>query len=319
MTKYFSTVIIAAICFLLSQAQLSAADALRDDCVVRITFVGDVCFDGNPGHSVTRGEDPFAAVASVLKDTDLAVANLECAVPTAGERSPNRFSFKAPTECVPVLKRYFSAVNVANNHAGDWGKEGFASELDVLEREKLPYFGGGRNLEQARRPVILTSHGRRIALLGYCDYPPRRYAASPNTPGTAWLIENDVLADIRTARTHYKADTVIPFLHWGTEHVPMPEDYQVKLARKMIDAGADAVIGTHPHIPQTVDWYRGKPIVYSLGNFVFNYYPYDPPTYFGWIVRLTIGKAGDIEMKTTVVKIEPTGLPRLVTEKDKIN
>jgi poly-gamma-glutamate synthesis protein (capsule biosynthesis protein) len=161
-------------------------------------------------------------------------------------------------------------------------------------------------------------HGRRIALLGYCDVPPRRYAASPNAPGTAWLIEDDVLADIRAARARYGADTVIPFLHWGTQHAPMPDDYQIKLARKMIDAGADAVLGAHPHIPQTVDWYRGKPIVYSLGNFVFNYFPYDPPAYFGWIVRLTIGKDGAIEMKTNVVKIEPTGLPRLVTAKDRI-
>ena len=99
----------------------------------------------------------------------------------------------------------------------------------------------------------------------------------------------------------------------------MPEENQVKLARKMIDAGADAVIGAHPHIPQTVDWYRGKPIVYSLGNFVFNYYPHDPPAYFGWIVRLTIGKDGRVEMKTKAVKIEPTGLPRFVTQDDKIN
>ena len=318
MTKRFPAVLIAVSCLLLGLATTSTGSEKRDDRVVRITFVGDVCFDGNPGHAVTNGEDPFAAVAGVLKDTDLAVANLECSVPTAGERGTNRYSFKAPTECVAVLKRYFSAVSLANNHSGDWGKEGFASELDVLNQEKLPCFGGGRNLEQARRPLILTSHGRRIALLGYCDFGPRQYAAGPHTPGTAWLIEDNVLADIRAARTRYGADTVIPYMHWGSEHAPTPEDYQVKLARKMIDAGADAVIGAHPHVPQTVDWYRGKPIVYSLGNFVFPYFPYDPPVYYGWIVRLTIGHEGAIEMKTDVVKIEPTGLPRLATAKDKI-
>ena len=206
----------AAICLLLSRATASAAEDRGNDRVVRITFVGDVCFDGNPGHTVSTASDPFAAVASVLKDTDLAIANLECAMATAGENGPNRYSFKAPTECVPLLKRYFSAVSLANNHSGDWGQEGFASELDLLEREKLPYFGGGRNIEQARRPLILASHGRRVALLGYCDISPRRYAAGPNTPGTAWLIEGDVLADIRAARTRYAADTVIPFLHWGS-------------------------------------------------------------------------------------------------------
>jgi poly-gamma-glutamate synthesis protein (capsule biosynthesis protein) len=284
---------------------------------VRITFVGDICFDNNPGHEAVMGNDPFAAVAALLKDTDLAVANLECCIATAGEKGTNRFSFKAPVECVPALKRYFSAVTVANNHSGDWGKEGFTSELDVLEREKLPYFGGGRNLEQARRPVILLSHGRRVALLGYCDFPPRRYAADRNTPGTTWLVEENVLADIKLARTRDKADIVIPYLHWGVEHTRMPEEYQVKLARKMIDAGADAVIGAHPHIPQTVDWYRGKPIVYSLGNFVFNYYPHDPAIYFGWMVRLTFGPSGVSEVKTNVIRIEPTGLPRPVNATDK--
>ena len=148
---------------------------------MRITFVGDICFDGNPGHAVTQREDPFAAVASLLKDTDLAVANLECSVSTTGEMSGTRYSFRGPVECVPALKRYFSAVTVANNHSGDWGKEGFLNELDLLEREKLPYFGGGRNIEQARRPAILMSHGRRIALLGYCDFPPHRYAAPAAT------------------------------------------------------------------------------------------------------------------------------------------
>jgi poly-gamma-glutamate synthesis protein (capsule biosynthesis protein) len=128
MKKYFPVALIVVSCLLLGLGNISAGDEKRDDRVVRITFVGDVCFDGNPGHAVTNGEDPFAAVASVLKDTDLAVANLECAVPTAGERGPNRYSFKAPTECVAVLKRYFSAVTVANNHSGDWGHEGFASE-----------------------------------------------------------------------------------------------------------------------------------------------------------------------------------------------
>jgi poly-gamma-glutamate synthesis protein (capsule biosynthesis protein) len=308
---------VIGVLFALTNTSLGAEDGA--DRAVRITFVGDVCFDGNPGHAVVHGEDPFAAVADVLKDTDLAVANLECAVPTAGAQGTNSYSFKAPTECVAVLKRYFSAVSLANNHSGDWGKEGFASELDLLEREKLPYFGGGRNLEQARRPVVLTAHGRRIALLGYCDFPPRHYAAGANTPGTAWLVEADVLADIRAARTREHADTVIPFLHWGAEHRPMPDDYQVTLARKMIDAGADAVIGAHPHIPQTVDWYRGKPIVYSLGNFVFNYFPRDPPKYFGWIVRLTIEKDGRIDMRTIVVKLESSGLPRLVTRRDKVN
>jgi poly-gamma-glutamate synthesis protein (capsule biosynthesis protein) len=120
--------------------------------VVRIVFAGDVMLDGGPGHFAAHGGDPFAHLASVLRDADLTVANLECALATRGQSVHKDFTFLAKPNCLPILKRYFSAVSLANNHSGDWGKEGFASELELLESVRLPYFGGGRNAEAARRP-----------------------------------------------------------------------------------------------------------------------------------------------------------------------
>ena len=104
---------------------------------------------------------------------------------------------------------------------------------------------------------------------------PRSFAAGPNTPGTAWLIEKDVIRDIQNARK--QSDIVLLFLHWSEDLVPQETSEQQAMARRFIDAGADAVIGGHAHLTQGIEWYKDHPIVYSLGNFVFDYFPYDPP------------------------------------------
>jgi poly-gamma-glutamate synthesis protein (capsule biosynthesis protein) len=308
-----------------------------DDAPVRIVFAGDIMLDGGPGHALDTGRDPLAALAPVFRDADLVVGNLECAVSDKGKKVLKSYTFRAPTESIPLLKRYFSAVCIANNHALDFGREGFVDQLALMEKERLPYFGGGRNRDAARRPCILEARGKRIALLGYCGFPPRSFEAGPQTPGTAWLVEADVLADLKKlqegetdasrpqasaaangsgaqaakAPQSRKPDIVIPYLHWGHEMEPMPDDQQKRLARRFIDAGASAVIGVHPHVPQTVDVYRGRPIVYSLGNCVFDYFPGDPPTFFGWVVRLTFHGKDRVDLETYVVEMDKEGLPQL--------
>ena len=310
------TAILLALCFATelptgeAATPADAAPAQRQG-VVRMVFVGDVMLDGGPGHVISNGGDPFAEVASLLQDADLAVANLECAIAEKGKAVEKGYNFLALPNCLPVLKRHFSAVSVANNHSGDYGKDGFLSHLEALEGAKLPYFGGGRNEKDARRPLLLTRNGRRIALLAYNDFPPRSFAAGPNTPGIAWLVEADMLADIKAARAEQHADLVIPYLHWGREETPSPAEEQRQLARKLIDAGADAVIGSHPHVTQTVETYRGRPIIYSLGNFVFDYFPKDPPVWIGWIVQLTFGEPTGVEMKTWSVELDAAGVPHL--------
>jgi poly-gamma-glutamate synthesis protein (capsule biosynthesis protein) len=210
------------------------------------------------------------------------------------------------------LKRYFTAIGLANNHTGDFGKDAFARQLTALDDAKLPYFGGGRNREQARRPLILERNGMRVALLGYNDFPPRSFEAGENTPGTAWLVDNDVLEEVKAARQRDRADVVIPFLHWGREMSPEPIKWQHEFARALIDAGASCVVGGHAHVTQTVDIYKGKPIVYSLGNFVFDYYPVDPEVWTGWVVRLTIGRSGEVGLETFVFEIDKAGTPHLL-------
>jgi poly-gamma-glutamate capsule biosynthesis protein CapA/YwtB (metallophosphatase superfamily) len=278
--------------------------------VVRIVFAGDVMLDGGPGHTIVHGGDPFAEFGTILRGADISVCNLECVLADGGEQVMKPYTFRAPQESLPLLQKYFTAVSLANNHTGDYGKDAFSRQLTTLDNAKLPYFGGGRNRQEARRPLILERNGMRVALLGYNDFQPRSFAAGEDTPGSAWLVDDDVLADIKTARNN--ADVVLPFLHWGREMSPEPIKWQHDFARQLIDAGASAVIGGHPHVTQTVDIYKGRPIVYSLGNFVFDYYPVDPEVWTGWVVRLTIGRSGQVELETFVLEIDKAGTPHLL-------
>jgi poly-gamma-glutamate capsule biosynthesis protein CapA/YwtB (metallophosphatase superfamily) len=266
--------------------------------------------DGGPGHIVTTGGDPFAAVAPVLQDADLTIGNLECAIVKQGHAEDKPYTFRGPARALPLLKRYFSAVSLANNHAGDWGKKGFATELELLRENQISYFGGGANLREAHEPLVLNVRGKRVALLGYNDFPPQRFAAGPSRPGTAWLVPDEVVRDIKRARA--KADLVLLFLHWGEDLDEAERPEQQDMAHRFIDAGADAIIGGHAHLIQSIEWYKDHPIVYCLGNFVFDYFPYDPPVWKGWIVKLTFGAAGRPQLKTTEVELDPAGIPHLV-------
>jgi poly-gamma-glutamate synthesis protein (capsule biosynthesis protein) len=292
----------------LPAAPASAADEQPGS--VSLVFVGDVMLDGGPGHVVTSGRDPFEALTQIVKPADLVIGNLECAITKAGHAVDKPYTFKGTRAALGLLKQHFAAVSLANNHSGDWGKAGFASELSLLRDAGIRWFGGGASIDEARRPLVLETGGRRIALLGYNDFPPRDFAAGPHTPGTAWLVEKEVIQDVRAARAD-GADLVILFLHWGEELEEEPTPEQRALAGRLIDAGADAVIGSHPHVMQPVEWHRGKPIVYSLGNFVFDYFPGDPPEWTGLIVRLTFRPDAEPTLEQIRVVLDAAGVPHL--------
>ena len=298
--------------------RVAADEAVKaEQGVVTMVFAGDVMLDGDPGHAIVYGADPFAEFDSILRRADISVCNLECVLAGGGEQVLKPYTFRGPKESVPLLKQHFSAVCLANNHTGDFGRDAFARQLTMFDTAGLRYFGGGRDRHDARRPLILERNGMRVALLGYDGFPPRSFAAGDNRPGVAWLAESDVVADIRAARERHGADIVVPFLHWGREGSPEPKQSQRELARRLIDAGASAVIGAHPHVTQTVDVYKGRPIVYSLGNFVFDYYPVDPPVWTGWIVRVTFHRSGQPDLETFVLQIDKAGMPHLVSRTEK--
>lgn len=276
---------------------------------VTLAFVGDVMLAERPGQLIRRGGDPFKYVAPRLAQADVRIGNLECVIATTGTPDDKPYTFRAHPRTLPLLKKHLDAVSLANNHSGDFGHVAFAEMLQRLERAGLPYFGGGRNLAAAHRPLVIERKGLRIALLGYDEFFPRHFEAGEGHPGVAWSEDAHVVADIRAAREQHRADLVIPFMHWGEEHRPLANDRQRELARLMIDAGADAVVGTHPHVVQDVETYRGRPIVYSLGNFVFDGFS-DADNNTGWMLFLEADARGVKRWRIETVHMDRDGTPR---------
>jgi len=208
-----------------------------------------------------------------------------------------------------VLKRHFDAVALANNHSGDYGREAFAQMLGLLKEAGLAQFGGGHNLSQAHDPLIIERKGLRIALLSYSEFMPRSFEADYNAPGIAWSEDEQVVDDIRKARAVHGAHLVIPVMHWGWENEPRSNARQRQLARLMIDAGADAVIGGHPHVTQETAEYKGKPIIYSVGNFVMKETD-NAAQRRGWVLRLQLDAQGVSRFDTIPVQIDMEGIPQ---------
>ena len=293
---------------------LLAPPAAAADGEVDMVFVGDVMVAEIPGELIAKGVDPFEPFNALLQQHDLRIGNLECVVATGGTAETKPFTFRADPGVLPVLKKHFDAMSVANNQSGDFGKAAFAEELGLMRKAGLPYFGGGEDLAEAHKPVILERNGLRIALLGYVEFKPRSFEAGARLPGVAWSGEDDqVIEDIVAARRDYRADIVIPYMHWGWEEEPNPSPRLREFARRMIDAGADMVVGGHPHVTQGAEMYKGKPIVYSLGNFLFNSFDTEATT-TGWVLSARIGRDGVRTWRTYVAKLDKDGVPHPVLD-----
>jgi poly-gamma-glutamate synthesis protein (capsule biosynthesis protein) len=275
---------------------------------VSVVIAGDIMLEGGPDRAIRRGQDPFAGVAHLFKNADIRLGNLECVVATVGSVEPEKpNTFRVHPRGLKYVRRHFDAVGLANNHSGDFGPKAFTQMLGLLKQSGVGYYGGGHNLKEAHQPLLMERHGIRIAFLGYNEFQPRNFEADHDRAGVAWSEDEQVVRDIVDARRVWKADVVIPVMHWGWEE-SIANARQRELARLMVDAGADAVIGGHPHRVQDTEQYKGKPIFYSLGNFVFEGFP-DKVNNLGWVVRLAIDRQGVRDWKIHEVHIDQQGLP----------
>ncbi len=275
---------------------------------VKLVFVGDIMLDDGPGRVMAAGRDPLVAFAPLLAGADYRIGNLECPIATVGKPTDSKiYNFRAHPRAVSVLKGRFDALSVANNHSDDYGQAAFAETLDHLKQAVIRSFGGGRDLAEAHQPLWIERNRLKIAVLAYNEFKPRSFEAGPTWPGIAWSEDSHVVADIRAARAA-GADVVIPFMHWGWEREVEPSSRQHNLARLMIDAGADAVVGSHPHVTQGSEVYRGKPIIYSLGNFVFDGFEL-PAAKVGWLLQMTVDRGGVTSWQTVDALIDAEGIP----------
>lgn len=238
---------------------------------VIINAVGDVMLAGRWTPVLRRAgyDSSLAGLRPELSGGDINLANLESPLARCGsEFTGKKFRFRGEPGVAPALRwAGFNLVTLANNHSMDFGWPALAETRRHLGDAGIAWIGAGENLEEARRMALFTVRGKRVAFLGYSLTQPIEFFAGADRPGTAPGYVKLVTADVARART--RADYVIVSFHWGREASGTVQAYQRDTAHRAIDAGADVIIGHHPHVLQGVERYRRGIIFYSLGNCAF--------------------------------------------------
>jgi poly-gamma-glutamate synthesis protein (capsule biosynthesis protein) len=261
-----------------------------------IAAVGDIMIDRE------QPESSLSLAQHTLQAADVSFCQLETAYSdkgsqgSSGPRGAMRHDLR---NYAAIRSAAFGVVSMASNHAMDWGTDALLDCIGRLRRDGMVSVGAGADISEAREPAVVERDGTRIAFLSYCSVAPKGYYASKGKPGVAPMraithyepLEEDqpgtpceiftfavaedldgLLGDIRSARQ--RADVVIVSMHWGIHYFRAAiADYQRIVAHAAIDAGADLIIGHHPHILKGVEVYNGKVILYSLGNFAFDSNP----------------------------------------------
>ncbi|RXZ82334.1 CapA family protein [Paenibacillaceae bacterium] len=241
---------------------------------VKLSFVGDILLASSVQQLMKdNGYDyPYAKALDYLTGTDLMAGNLENPITLRGTPAKDKqFVFKGTPDSLPALKNAgFDVVSLANNHTLDQGVEGLLDTMKYLDETGIPHVGGGNNDTEAFAPVILEAKGIKVAYIGVSRVlPVVEWKAGPNLPGVAESYDTTRTVEaIKKAKK--QADIVVVMIHWGKEREDMPQQYQGEFGKLFIDSGADLIIGAHPHVLQGFEQYKGKWIVYSLGNFIFN-------------------------------------------------
>jgi len=238
---------------------------------VSVAAVGDICFMDSNHRSLGSAESLLSAMKPQLSAADITVGNLEVALTSAGAAQDKTYTFRAPLSSADGLAASgIDAVSVANNHALDYGRDQLPAELNALRQAEVTPVGGGLNKMQAWSPQTVNRNGARIGLLAFSEITPAEFAATDTQPGVAYTQDSAaMIAAVKAAKASKKYDYIMVIMHWGVEGDYQSSERQTTEAHALIDAGADAIIGSHPHRIQGVEYYKNGLIAYSLGNFVF--------------------------------------------------
>ncbi len=275
---------------------------------IKLFACGDILLSRTPGKRA--GENGyqylFSRVKKAVSEADVAFANLESPASYLGEPYPGKpenVTFRSDPASLFGLKwAGFDVVSLANNHMNDYGPRALRETLDYLDLLEIARCGSGSSAGEARSPAIVVKNGVKLAFLAYAEpiwsvieaddilnpriltriekrlhgiSPVAQVVADPDNPGTgpegvALARLESIVEDIRSVRGVYKPDYILVSVHWGEEHQHYPQKWQKILGRAIIDAGATAVLGHHPHVLQGIELYHGGAILYSMGNFVFD-------------------------------------------------
>ncbi|MFA5106994.1 MAG: CapA family protein [Patescibacteria group bacterium] len=275
--------------------------------------VGDIMLSRTVGQKIREHGIgyPFEKTTGILTSGDFAFGNLETSITEGPVVKSGTMMFRADPGVENALKdNELIILSLANNHTPNYGQKGLLDTFDYLTKAGIQYVGAGKNGEEAHTPKIVERAGTRIAFLAYndSDVVPASYEASSSRAGTALMNINTLKKDIETAKQ--KADVVFVSMHSGTEYVPGPNARQTAFAHAAIEAGAELVIGHHPHVVQSVEEYQGKLIIYSLGNFVFDQM-WSTETQQGVVAEILLAGSTVTNVEFTPIMIEDYAQPRL--------
>lgn len=246
---------------------------LLKDKEVTVAFVGDILLDRGVGKMLQlHGMDyPYEKVKDILQEPDILMGNLEGPLTgeNAGVMKNSRLLFRAnPMNALSLKNAGFTILNLANNHAMDFGKEGLTDTLEALKKSGIRTVGAGKDADAALEPVFLKAAGITLGFVGYSTFPAEGYFFSADKPDVAHPAKEQIMDQIKRAKLN--CDLLVVSFHWGREFDFYPGEQQKILAHEAVDNGADLVVGHHPHVLQGIEKYKGKLVFYSLGNFIFD-------------------------------------------------
>jgi poly-gamma-glutamate capsule biosynthesis protein CapA/YwtB (metallophosphatase superfamily) len=252
----------------------------------------------------------WSGLKGLFKKDDLTVVNLECPVSTTGSPIPKEFVFRAEPDALPPMRKAgVEVANLGNNHAGDYGPAALLDSRKNLLRNDIQPVGVGKDEDQAHEPAVFELNGWTVAVLGFGGVVPTPdWIAGPDHPGMA--DGDDIASMVRAVKAADEvADLVIVAIHWGVELDTEPRPEDVERAFAMIDAGADAIFGHHSHRLQPMGRYKGRPIFWSLGNFVWPNFSIEGATTA--VAEVTVNPNGKVTGRLIPAYIETSGHPVL--------
>ena len=286
---------------------------------ITIIAVGDIMLSRWVAKEILKNNDyryPFLKTADILKDADLTFGNLESPITSGREILINEMHFRADPEATSGLEfAGFDVLSLANNHFGDFGRQGMTDTFKFLEEKNIDFTGAGKNRNEAHTVLIKEVKGKKIGFLAYSDsnFTSKTYEAGEKEAGIALMNAENLETDIKKAKK--ETDFLVVSMHAGKEYQQLPTSWQEEFAHTAVDCGADLVFGHHPHILQPYEKYKGKYIFYSLGNFVFDQ---DTPkeTKESIILKLVLDYSSlQVEkLETTPISIKKYSQPKVAAE-----
>ncbi len=289
--------------------------SIKDPDYVTFSFLGDIMLDRGVRSSVNKNfsgdYSKLFEKMEILQKSDIVFANLEGPASDKGKDLKNLYSFRMNPDAIPALKgANFSILSLANNHAGDWGREALADTMERLTENEILYTGAGfsSNIEN---PTIIEKYDMKIGFLAFSDVGPNSLIPKQDQVGIL-LVNNPRFEEIiKNAKA--KVDYLVVSVHWGDEYKTINNKRQETIAKKIVDAGAKLVIGHHPHVIQNTEIYKDSLIVYSLGNFIFDQ-KFSTETMQGMLLQLKLWRNGNIDYKKNTVKLNPLFQPDKIIE-----